>query len=383
MVKTFYEKEFKLTWLKPSASTTAMPSSCRPETAQTMNLKTLRRPGQGRGADSLGAGPEFGDRRDGIKGLKEVYGIEFGEFRQFAALLAALRRADAEADRRRQRLCHRLADRSREVRPAQGRQGPVPAVFLAPVVRMDTVANNPKAVEALLRVGALIDNPTMQELNRQVEVDGRKPRAVAAAFLRGKRGDPLTPHRVVEVGKRPIDIADVVAVAPRRCPCPDRAGSGGASRTRAPHRRALRRRRSARVYGLNTGLGAAVDTGAHQGRGPRAFQQQAVMARAVGVGDFLATDEVRATLFVRLVGITHGASGLSPALAAVIRDMLDKGVHPRARRIGCLGRGRSEPVGAALPAAGRSRRRRSSAAASMPGCEALGEAGIEPPVLEA
>ena len=34
----------------------------------------------------LGAGPEFGDRRDGLRGLKEVYGLEFGEFRQFAAL---------------------------------------------------------------------------------------------------------------------------------------------------------------------------------------------------------------------------------------------------------------------------------------------------------
>jgi len=28
MVKAFYEKEYKLTWLKPSAWTTAMPSSC-------------------------------------------------------------------------------------------------------------------------------------------------------------------------------------------------------------------------------------------------------------------------------------------------------------------------------------------------------------------
>jgi osmoprotectant transport system substrate-binding protein len=54
------------------------------------------------------------------------------------------------------------------------------------VVRMDTVASNPKAVEALERVGALIDNPTMQELNRQVEVDKKEPRAVAASFLKAK-----------------------------------------------------------------------------------------------------------------------------------------------------------------------------------------------------
>src|SRR5580700_10020390 len=62
MVKAYYEKEYKLTWLKPSGIAKVA------------------------GKLKLGAGPEFGDRRDGIKGLKEVYGIEFGEFRQFAAL---------------------------------------------------------------------------------------------------------------------------------------------------------------------------------------------------------------------------------------------------------------------------------------------------------
>ena len=51
---------------------------------------------------------------------------------------------------------------------------------------METVAGNPKVVETLERVGALIDNPTMQELNRQVEVDKKEPRRVAAEFLKAK-----------------------------------------------------------------------------------------------------------------------------------------------------------------------------------------------------
>ena len=65
-------------------------------------------------------------------------------------------------------------------------KGLFPPYFLAPVARLDTVAGNPKAVEALDRVDALIDNATMQELNRQVEVDKKEPRAVAAAFLKAK-----------------------------------------------------------------------------------------------------------------------------------------------------------------------------------------------------
>ena len=91
-----------------------------------------------------------------------------------------------------------------------------------------------------------------------------------------------------------------------------------------------------KVYGLNTGLGAAVDT-ALRPHEVTAFQRQAVMARAVGVGDLLDTDEVRAALFVRLAGLAHGASGLSPRIARAVAGMLNKGVHPRVRRIGTLG----------------------------------------------
>src|SRR6185503_3377340 len=86
MVKAFYEKEYKLSWLKPSGVNNGYALVVRPETAQSMNLKTLSDLAKVAGKMKIGAGPEFGDRRDGLKGMKEVYGIEFGEFRQFAAL---------------------------------------------------------------------------------------------------------------------------------------------------------------------------------------------------------------------------------------------------------------------------------------------------------
>lgn len=98
-----------------------------------------------------------------------------------------------------------------------------------------------------------------------------------------------------------------------------------------------------KVYGLNTGLGAAVDT-ALKPHEVAAFQRQAVMARAVGVGDFLATDEVRAALFVRLAGLAHGASGLSPNVAQAIARMLNRRVHPKVRRIGTLGEADLSPM---------------------------------------
>lgn len=186
IVKAFYEKEYKLTWLKPSGVNNGYALVVRPETAQAMNLKTLSDLAKVAGKMKLGAGPEFGDRRDGIKGLKEVYGIEFGEYRQFAAL-----RLRYEALMQKQiDIANGFATdwqiAAEKFASLKDDKGLFPPYYLAPVVRMDTVAGNAKAVEALARVDALIDNATMQELNRQVEVDKKEPKAVAAAFLKAK-----------------------------------------------------------------------------------------------------------------------------------------------------------------------------------------------------
>jgi osmoprotectant transport system substrate-binding protein len=185
-VKAFYEKEFKLTWLKPSGVNNGYAMVVRPETAQAMNLKTMSDLAKVAGKMKLGAGPEFGDRRDGLKGMKEVYGIEFGEFRQFAALrlrYEALMQKQIDIANGFATDWQIAAEKFASLRDDKGL---FPPYYLAPVVRMDTVAGNAKAVEALLKVGSLIDNPTMQELNRQVEVDKKEPRAVAAAFLKAK-----------------------------------------------------------------------------------------------------------------------------------------------------------------------------------------------------
>jgi histidine ammonia-lyase len=131
------------------------------------------------------------------------------------------------------------------------------------------------------------------------------------------------------------------------------------------------------VYGLNTGLGAAVDTALSRDD-IRSFQHRAVMARAVGVGDFLKSEEVRATLFVRLAGIARGASGLSPQFAEVIALMLERRVHPRVRRIGTLGEADLAPMAQLfLPLVGQGEAELDGE--RLPGAEALRRAGIACP----
>ena len=185
MVKAHYEKEFKLTWLKPSGINNGYAIIVRPETARSLNLKTLSDLAKAASTLKIGAGPEFGDRRDGLRGLKEVYGIEFGEFRQFAALRL---RYEALAQKQIDVANGFSTDwqiAAEKFFALDDDKGLFPPYYLAAVVRMEIAADQ-KVVETLERVGALLDNPTMQELNRQVEVDKKEPRRVAADFLKAK-----------------------------------------------------------------------------------------------------------------------------------------------------------------------------------------------------
>ncbi|MBX9876427.1 MAG: ABC transporter, partial [Beijerinckiaceae bacterium] len=185
MVKAFYEKEFNLTWLKPSGINNGYAIAVRPETAKEYNLKTLSDLGKVAGKLRLGAGTEFVDRRDGIKGLEEVYGIKFAEFKQFAALrlrYEALNQKQIEVANGFSTDWQIAADKFVAL---DDDKALFPPYFLAPVVRPE-IAANAKIVAILEKIGAALDNPTMQELNRQVEVDKKEPRTVAAAFLKAK-----------------------------------------------------------------------------------------------------------------------------------------------------------------------------------------------------
>jgi histidine ammonia-lyase len=182
----------------------------------------------------------------------------------------------------------------------------------------------------------------------------------------------------IVLGDEPVGVEAILAIALDRAPVHLHACvRPRLEAARAVVLRALDRGDS--VYGLTTGLGAAVDTRLAADAIP-AFQARAIAARAVGVGDPLSTVEVRAMLAARLVAICHGASGLSPALAGTVAAMLNAGVHPLVRRIGSLGEADLSPLGQAflpLIGAGEAEFR----GATLPGAEAMAAAGIALPLL--
>jgi histidine ammonia-lyase len=133
------------------------------------------------------------------------------------------------------------------------------------------------------------------------------------------------------------------------------------------------------TYGVTTGLGAGV-TRALSRAELAEFSVRTVRGRANAVGEPLPTDAVRAAMAARLNSFAHGGSGVQPAVASLLLDMLNAGVHPRVPGTGsvgasdlCLlahiaqvvmGEGFAEYEGEVLP-----------------GDEALARAGLRPAVL--
>ena len=183
-VRAGYQAQFNLTWLDPSGIDNGNALLLLPRTAQRLGLATLSDLARAAPQLTLAAGNEFADRADGLPGLKRVYGMEFRRFRQFAALglrYAALQHGQADV----------VNAYATDWQIAVGGYSVMaddkqlwPPYQLAAVVRNQALRDWPGLAAPLLAIGATLDNPVMQALNRQVDQDGEEPREVAARFLK-------------------------------------------------------------------------------------------------------------------------------------------------------------------------------------------------------
>jgi len=183
----------------------------------------------------------------------------------------------------------------------------------------------------------------------------------------------------VSIDVDPVPLADLLQVARGA-----RVGLSAAARERiAAGRRVvdgvLASGRA--VYGLTTGVGHGKDV-----RVPDEAligqQYMIVRTHSGGFGPPLPTEVTRAAIAVRLVGLTRGGSGASPAVAESLVAMLNAGVHPllpRTSSVGAADIGAMALIAQVAIGAGRAEYR----GESLSGGEALARAGIEPLVLQA
>jgi histidine ammonia-lyase len=135
------------------------------------------------------------------------------------------------------------------------------------------------------------------------------------------------------------------------------------------------------VYGLTTGVGHSRDV-----RVPDAElvgqQYMIVRTHSGGFGPVLPVEVTRAAMAVRLVGLTRGGSGASPAVAESLIGLLNEAVHPllpRTSSVGAADIGAMALIAQVAIGAGRAEHR----GELLGGGEALARAGLSPLVLQA
>ena len=142
---------------------------------------------------------------------------------------------------------------------------------------------------------------------------------------------------MIELTGDRLTIADVVAVArshehvaPYRPDVVERM-----ERSRAWIANVIARD-EATVYGVNTGFGSLASVRIRSDQA-RQLSRNLILTCVVGVGEPLPIEIVRAMMLLRANMFARGNSGIRPALAALLIEMLDRGVTPWVPRKGSLG----------------------------------------------
>ena len=143
-------------------------------------------------------------------------------------------------------------------------------------------------------------------------------------------------------GDRPLSVGDIVSVARDRARV--ELAPGARAAIAAGHSALLQFIGAGGVvYGVTTGLGAAVDT--QLGSIDSALLQQRIpLARSVGVGRHASSEEVRAIMAARLGRLTLGRSGISLAAAEALAMLLNAHIHPVTPMTGSVGEADLAPL---------------------------------------
>ena len=90
------------------------------------------------------------------------------------------------------------------------------------------------------------------------------------------------------------------------------------------------------IYGINTGFGIFAEKKISL-EDTRRLNRNLILSHAVGTGDNLPDEIVRAALLIRANSLANGLSGVRLVLVNTLLDLLNKGVHPLIPAQGSLG----------------------------------------------
>ena len=183
-VKTAYAAK-GLTLLNEAPVNNTYNMVVRPETAAQYNLETLTDLAKVANRLTLGAGPEFRDREDGLPGLKAKYGIVFKEDVQMAIGLRYKAISDKQIDVVNGYSTDGMIS-ALKLKRLKDDKNLWPPYYVVPVVRNAALAANPRMADMLNRVSATLSESAMAEMNYKVDGEKMEPRDVAHDYLKAK-----------------------------------------------------------------------------------------------------------------------------------------------------------------------------------------------------
>jgi osmoprotectant transport system substrate-binding protein len=169
--------------LEPSPAQDKDALVVRPETAEKYNLTTVSDLADAAGELIVGGPPEMKTREAGLPGLKDVYGIEFKQFRSLDAGGPLTRNAlkNGDIDVARMFTTQGAIDENGWV-TLEDDKNHIPAQNLIPVIRKESVT--PEIRAALNELSAALSTEALTKLNAKVSVDKMDPETVAEAWLK-------------------------------------------------------------------------------------------------------------------------------------------------------------------------------------------------------
>ena len=185
-VKTGFKEKYNMVWLDMSRVNNSQGMAITKSSAEQYGVKTLTDLSKAAPHLRLCSTAEFEEREDGLAGLKKrLGGFDFASIKVFdkGIKYEVLRKGEADVN-----ICF-TTDAALSKGDIVALEDDIhfwPPYNLAPVVRGEALEQSPKIAEILNKVSSVLDTPTMQNLNAQVDIDQKEYKEVAAAFLREK-----------------------------------------------------------------------------------------------------------------------------------------------------------------------------------------------------
>ncbi|EGO64470.1 glycine betaine ABC transporter substrate-binding protein [Acetonema longum] len=184
-VAQIYRDQKQITWLKPFGFNNTYTLTMREDKAAEMGIEKfsdliVKAPNL-----VMGCTPEFLERPDGYKGLREAYGLNFKNVNGMDPGLTYAAARDGKVD-----VIDGFATDGRipafKLKVLQDDKNFFPPYYAAPIVREDLLKRHPQIADALNLLAGKISNEEMAALNAQVDLEKKDAKEVARQWLKSQ-----------------------------------------------------------------------------------------------------------------------------------------------------------------------------------------------------